>query len=167
VPGSDQHVTSKRLVSNSKWNLAAFACGLAAQFLTVPFVIQWIGLSGFGQAGLVLAVWAPLMLVGAVLGQATTREMSARLAAGNPQAASRVIDAAMLMCLGACVFGGVALAAVGPGLLSALVSDDCPTHCRLLSSSRALGGRRSRPYWFCRVPVPHGKIIAPWRRWRR
>jgi len=126
VAGGDQHFTSKRLISNSKWNLVAFACGLAAQFITVPFVIQRVGLAGFGRAGLVLAVWAPLMLVGAVLGQATTREMSARLAAGNPQAASRVIDAAMLLCLGACVFGGVALAAVGPALLSALVADDYP-----------------------------------------
>ena len=128
MTGSDQHVTSKRLVSNSKWNLVAFACGLAAQFITVPFIIHWIGLARFGRAGLVLAVWAPLMLVGAVLGQATTREMSARLSVGNVQAASRVIDAAMLMCLGACIFGGVALAVVGPRLMSALISNDYPSH---------------------------------------
>ena len=101
---SDRHATSRRLVSNSKWNLAAFACGLAAQFITVPFVIRWIGLGEFGRAGLVLAVWAPLMLVGTVLGQATTREMSARLGAGKTQSAARVIDSAMLLCLGACVF---------------------------------------------------------------
>lgn len=118
------HENLPSLISNSRWNLVAFACGLAAHFITVPFVISWIGLAAFGQAGLVLALWAPLMLVGTVLGQATTREMSAHLGASNSRAALRVFDTAMLLCLGACVVGGLLLAAVGPALLSALAAEN-------------------------------------------
>jgi O-antigen/teichoic acid export membrane protein len=121
--GSEQSLLSKRLISNSTWNIVAFACGLAAQFITVPFVIRWISLEGFGRAGLVLAVWAPMMLIGTVLGQATTREMSVRLGAGNLQAALRVLDTSMLVCLCACMIGGVAFSMAGPALLTAFVAD--------------------------------------------
>lgn len=115
--------SSRALISNSRWNLIAFACGLAAQFITVPFVIRWIGLAGFGQAGLVLAVWAPLMLVGTVLGQSTTREMSVRLGNNDAHTASRVLDTAMLLCASACVIGGLTLVVVGPALLAALAPE--------------------------------------------
>ena len=111
-----------RLVSNSRWNLFAFAFSLAAQFVTLPFVIRWIGLPAFGQAGLVLAIWAPLMLVGVVLGQATTRQVSTQLADADPDAATRVLATALWMCLAACALGGAALMIAGPALLSAIAA---------------------------------------------
>lgn len=117
----DRQVRNRSLISNSKWNLVAFACALAAQFAIVPFVIRWIGLAEFGRAGLVLAVWAPLMLIGTVLGQATTREMSARLGSSGLPEAQRVFDTAILLCSAVCAVGGLVLFAAGPSILSALV----------------------------------------------
>ncbi len=121
VGTGDQQVRNRQLISNSKWNLVAFACALAAQFVTVPFVIQWIGLAEFGRAGLVLAVWAPLMLVGGVLGQSTTREMAAHLGSGQTMEAQRIFDTAMLLCLAACAVGGLAVCLFGPAILAAMV----------------------------------------------
>lgn len=120
VMAGDRQVRNRGLISNSRWNLVAFACALAAQFATVPFVIRWIGLEAFGLAGLVVAIWAPLMLVGLVLGQATTREMSVRLSNGQAMSAQRVFDTAALLCAGACATGGVTLYFAGPIILSAL-----------------------------------------------
>ena len=108
------------LISNARWNLFAFSFGLAAQFITLPFVIRWIGLPAFGQGGLVLAMWAPLMLVGTVLGQATTREAAAL--EGQPVPARRTLAAALWLCFAACAIGLVALVALGPWLLGTLTS---------------------------------------------
>jgi O-antigen/teichoic acid export membrane protein len=66
------------LLSQSRWNLLGLACTLGAHFITVPFVVRWIGLEGFGRAGLVLAVAAPFTLFGTVIGQALVREVSSR-----------------------------------------------------------------------------------------
>lgn len=117
----DGQAPGRQLVSNSGWNLVAFASSLVAHFATLPFVIRWIGLAEFGRAGLVLAAWAPLMLVGTVLGQATTREMSARFGRGRPQGALRVLDSALLACLAACLVGGTAFSLAGPALLALFV----------------------------------------------
>nr|WHW29462.1 hypothetical protein [uncultured bacterium] len=102
------------LVANSRWNLIAFAFGLAANFVIIPFVLQWTSLEIFGQAGLVLAVCAPLMLIGTVLGQSLVREMASRLGAGDEEVARRTLDAALRLCLLACVCGWVLLASAGP-----------------------------------------------------
>lgn len=118
--------SSGRLLSNSRWNLLAFAFGLAAQFVTLPFVIRWIGLPAFGRAGLVLAVWAPLMLVGVVLGQATTRQISALSSTAGTDAAARILATALWLCMAACAAGGIAMAIVGPVLLSALAAEARP-----------------------------------------
>ena len=56
-----------RLVSNSRWNLIAFSISLVINFATIPIVISYIGLEAFGAAGLVIAIYAPFMLVGTVL----------------------------------------------------------------------------------------------------
>lgn len=126
VEAGRRFTRNRDLISNSKWNLVAFGCALAAHFATVPFVIRWIGLAEFGKAGLVLAVWAPLMLVGTVLGQATTREMSARLGIDKPQSAQRVLDTAIMLCVTACAIGGILLCVAGPAIYSTLVSTGQP-----------------------------------------
>ncbi len=107
-----------KLVSNSGRNIIAFTAAIAAQFLLVPVVIRSIGLVEFGRAGLVLAVWAPMSLVGIVLGQAATREIAAARAAGGSG------DSLQSAALGLCVVSGVAVALLfilcGPYLLDRL-----------------------------------------------
>ena len=108
------------LVESSRWNLLAFACGLAANFITIPFVLRWTSLEIFGQAGLVLAVCAPLTLIGTVLGQALVREMSSRLGASDEEDAGRTLDAALRLCLLASACGWVLLVIGGPWITSLL-----------------------------------------------
>lgn len=89
-----------RLVSNSRWNLIAFGVTLVINFATVPFIITCIGLDAFGAAGLVVAIYAPFMLVGTVIGQAMVRELSPRIAAGDYASAAPVLSAGLFMCAG-------------------------------------------------------------------
>ncbi|MEO6362320.1 MAG: oligosaccharide flippase family protein [Caldimonas sp.] len=112
------------LLSNSRWNLAAFACGLGANFIVVPFVVRWIGLPSFGRAGLVIAVCAPLTLIGTVLGQALVREVSARLGRGDQPGAARTLHEALRIGLVASVLAAVALIAFGPLIVRALIGSE-------------------------------------------
>ena len=112
------------LLENSRWNLLAFACGLTANFITIPFVVRWTSLDIFGQAGLVLAVCAPRMLIGTVLGQALVREMSSRLSAGEQIVADRTVDAALRLCLMASAVGWVLLVVCGPWITNLLTQKE-------------------------------------------
>lgn len=87
-----------RLISNSRWNLIAFGISLIINFATIPIVISYIGLDAFGAAGLVIAIYAPFMLVGTVLGQAMVRELSPRMAAGDYEQAAPIVSAGLVMC---------------------------------------------------------------------
>lgn len=118
---------SSRLASNSRWNLIAFACTLIAHFVTVPFVIARIGLPAFGEAGLVIAAWAPLLLVGTVLGQASTRAMAEQLSRSAPAQAGAIAGSAIVMGAGASLMLGGLFVMVGPFLLSALTRSGSPT----------------------------------------
>lgn len=97
-----------RLVSNSRWNLIAFGISLAINFATVPIVISYIGLDAFGVAGLVLAIYAPFMLVGTVLSQAMVRELSPRMVAGDFEHAAPVLSTGLFLC----AVGSVAVVAL-------------------------------------------------------
>ncbi len=80
-----------RLLSNSRWNLVAFATSLIVNFATLPVIVAAIGLPAFGVGGLVLAIYAPFMLVGTVLGQSMVKELAPLLATApqrNDRAAS-------------------------------------------------------------------------------
>jgi O-antigen/teichoic acid export membrane protein len=112
------------LVENSRWNLLAFACGLAANFITIPFVVRWTSLEIFGQAGLVLAVCAPLTLIGTVLGQALVREMSSRQGPGEEEVAGRTLDAALRLCLLASAVAWVLLVVGGSWITSFLTGKE-------------------------------------------
>ena len=118
------------LLENSRWNLLAFVCGLAGNFVTIPFIVRWTSLEIFGQAGLVLAVCAPLMLIGTVLGQALIREMSSHLGAGEEEFAGRTLDAALRLCLLASAAGWGLLIVGGPWITSFLTRKD--THSESL-----------------------------------
>ena len=111
------------LLANSRWNLAAFACTLAANFVTVPFVVRWTGLAAFGRAGLVIAVCAPLALIGTVLGQALVREMSSRIGRGDLAGAARTFGAALRLAALASSLGWVVLVMAGPWITAALTGD--------------------------------------------
>ena len=114
---AEQHKEARpSLLSNSRWNLIGFAFGLAANFVTLPFVVKWIGLSAFGQVGVLLAITGPLTLVGSVIGQALVREMSSRSGAGDLDGARRIHDAALRLCLLAGAAGWAVLVLIGPSI---------------------------------------------------
>ncbi|MFN9451323.1 MAG: oligosaccharide flippase family protein [Rubrivivax sp.] len=103
------------LLANSRWNLIAFVFTLGAHFIIVPGVIAAIGLVPFGHAGLVIAVWAPLILVGTVIGQAVTRELAAQLATGAKQPwASQLASSALWLCAATSLLVGATFVWLGP-----------------------------------------------------
>ena len=104
----------RQLYSNMRWNVAAFGCTLISNIVTVPLAVRWIGISEFGKAGLVMAICAPMMLVGTVLGQALVSPKSARLGAGDCDAARRITDASVRLCFCASLAAWVALEYAGP-----------------------------------------------------
>lgn len=84
-----------RLISNSRWNLIAFAIAVLANFVTLPIVISLIGLDAFGAAGLVIAIYAPFTLVGTVVGQALVMELAPRLALGDVESCNRFLSSVL------------------------------------------------------------------------
>lgn len=116
------------LAANSRWNLLAFTFTLAAHFITVPFVISHIGLTEFGHAGLVVAVWAPLVLVGTVLGQAATQQMADRISQGDSEASRKFAQSAIFLCLIACTATAILVATIGRPLLGWLVDQPREAH---------------------------------------
>lgn len=86
-----------KLVSSSRWNFIAFTVSVAANFVAIPLVILAIGLDAFGEAGLVLAVYAPFTLVGTVIGQALIKELAPRLVNGDREGCIRFTSAALFL----------------------------------------------------------------------
>ncbi len=109
------------LASNSRWNLVAFAFGLAGNFVTIPFVIRWIGMDAFGLAALVLAICAPMTLIGTVLGQALIREISSRESSGEKDIAGGFIHAAVRLCLLAALACWTLLILSGPWITQGML----------------------------------------------
>jgi O-antigen/teichoic acid export membrane protein len=107
------------LIANSGWNLVAFASSLAAQFVTIPFVVRWIGLESLGIASVIIAVCAPLSLVGIVTGQALIREISSRITAET--VVRDYTTAAIRCCLFGSFAGSVALLALAPTICQHLI----------------------------------------------
>jgi O-antigen/teichoic acid export membrane protein len=119
---TEQAVTTPvSLMANSRWNIIAFGSTLASNLVTVPFVVRWIGIDAFGQAGLVLAICAPLVLIGTVLGQALVRERSSRFGVGDTEGAQRLLDAALRLCLVVSALGWLTLVVTGPWITTLLL----------------------------------------------
>jgi O-antigen/teichoic acid export membrane protein len=91
-----QASAAERLVANSRWNFLAFSLGVVANVVSIPLVIAAIGLEAFGAAGLLLAMFAPLTLIGTVLGQALVKELSLMLAQGEQLACAQRVTAAIV-----------------------------------------------------------------------
>ena len=125
--------------------MASFIVAIAAQFVVVPLVIAEIGLTAFGHAGLVLAVWAPLALIGTVIGQAVTREISAALATGGT--ADALQSSALALCAAGGALAVLVFIAVGPAVLEWLDSSGVS---RASWSTLVLA---SVPGWFCQQLV--------------
>ncbi|MBW9051551.1 lipopolysaccharide biosynthesis protein [Rhizobium mesosinicum] len=120
----DRGEARSSLLGNSSWNLVAFVFTLIANLATVPFVVRWIGLHNFGNAGIVIAVTAPLTLIGTVLGQATVRETSTRTGRGEYSAAFHVAAVALKTCLITSAISCAGLVLIGPWLMKSLTSSD-------------------------------------------
>jgi len=106
-----------KLVSNSNWNFAAFAVAVMANFLTLPYVVHRLGMALFGLGGLVLAMLAPLMLVGTVIGQACVREVAPMLAEHRIVAARQMFSSALALCLCGCAMVFIVFGVGGPYLI--------------------------------------------------
>jgi O-antigen/teichoic acid export membrane protein len=112
------------VAGNSSWNLLAFVVGVLANLITMPFVIQRLGILQLGICGLFIALSTPLSLVGAALGQAAAQGI-ARYRSGSDQSDQSVT---LQFCAAIFAIAGLSVAAVGTTL--ALVS---PSILRLLS----------------------------------
>ena len=110
------------LIANSGWNLVAFASSLVAQFVTIPFVVRWIGLESLGIASVIIAVCTPLSLVGIVTGQALIREISSRIT--SETVVRDYTTAAIRCCLFGSFAGSVALLALAPTICQHLMSTE-------------------------------------------
>ncbi len=113
-PGdADSTAGGLRLVRNSNWNAAAFLVAVLVNFVTLPVVIARIGIDEFGAAGIFIGLFAPLMLVGTVVGQASIREVSASLARGQTEDARHVFWTALWVCAASCAIVVVLVAGTG------------------------------------------------------
>ena len=113
------------ITANSRWNLLGFGCMLAAHLITVPMVIERIGLGEFGRAGLVLAVWTPL-LVGTVLGNSVIRLVSSATALVSGSSARKALNNALYICLPACLAIGTIVVGGAPWLIASIASGSQP-----------------------------------------
>ncbi|MBY3311218.1 oligosaccharide flippase family protein [Rhizobium laguerreae] len=124
-PGS--HGRRGDLLGNSGWNFAGFLFTLIANLATVPFVVRWIGLHALGSAGIVIAIAAPVTLIGTVLGQAVIREISARIGRGEENAAARVGIAGIKICLIASAVAWLGIVLAGPWITTGIAGASLPT----------------------------------------
>ena len=103
APGAPEHRAAwARLIGNSNWNFAAFTVAVLSNFLTLPYVVHRIGIAQFGLGGLILAMLAPFMFVGTVIGQACVREIAPMLAERRTEAARQTFSSALALCLCGC-----------------------------------------------------------------
>jgi O-antigen/teichoic acid export membrane protein len=115
------------LLGNSGWNFAGFLFTLVANLATVPFVVRWIGLQALGNAGIVIAIAAPVTLIGTVLGQAIIREVSARIGRGEEHAAARVAIVGLKICLVASAIAWLGIVFAGPWIMTGIAGTSLPT----------------------------------------
>jgi len=71
------------VAANTGWNLLAFAVGVIANLITLPFVVRRLGIFQFGICGLFIALAAPLTLVGTALGQSAVQGIARHRSQGD------------------------------------------------------------------------------------
>ena len=115
--------SAARLLSNSRWNIIAFSVTVLINFVTIPVVISHIGLGAFGTSGLIIAIYAPFMLIGTVLGQFIVREFSQNVLLGKYRRSAHLYSAALSLCAAGCFFVITALTVVGGSIINLIVKD--------------------------------------------
>ena len=111
---------ASRLISNSRWNVAAFGVALIMNFLTIPLSIAAIGLEQFGSAGLVLGVLAPLALIGTVIGQVLVRDLAREQTIADVSLSRRIVWSAISWCSAGALGVGLLAATCGPWVMNFL-----------------------------------------------
>lgn len=87
-----------RLSQQAMWNATAFMCTLAAQLVIVPIAVSRIGVPAFGTAAVVVAAYAPFVLIGTVLSQFVIRETSVAIASGAFENAIASLKFSLVAC---------------------------------------------------------------------
>lgn len=105
-----------KLIGNSTWNGLAFLVGVGLNLVILPFVIDHLGISEFGFAGLIGACLAPAMIFSSVLAQTSARELTQHLMFDSQDRARQVFGSAFSLAL----LGGIPITLlvilVGPWL---------------------------------------------------
>ena len=95
------------VAGNSIWNLLAFALGVAANLITLPYVVKCLGIAQFGICGLLIALATPLSLVGTALGQSAAQGIARYRSEDDAVAVSEFC--ATVIAIGVAGIAGVAL----------------------------------------------------------
>jgi len=105
------------VAGNSVWNLLAFAVGVVANLITLPFVVQRLGISQFGICGLLIALATPFSLVGTTLGQSAAQGIARHMSQGDRVALSE-------FCATIITIGVVSIAGIGLllGLMAPIIA---------------------------------------------
>ncbi len=114
-------VNSANLVSNSRWNFIAFIITVVINFLTIPVVISFIGLDAFGMSGLIIAIYAPFMMLGTVLGQIVVREFSQDNVIKDDRGRAHFFSSVLFFCASGCILVITVLTAAGGSIISLFV----------------------------------------------
>jgi O-antigen/teichoic acid export membrane protein len=129
------------VAGNSVWNLLAFAVGIAANLLTLPFVLQRLGISQFGICGLWIALSAPLTLVGTTLGQSAAQGIARSRSRGDRVATTEFCATMIVIAIVGIAGMGLLLGLIAPSIATGLFprSSPSPHVLRLTSMTLALG----------------------------
>jgi O-antigen/teichoic acid export membrane protein len=109
-----------RVAGNSGWSVVAFLVGIAANLITLPFVIRQLGIYAFGVCGLIVAISTPFTLVGTTIGQATAQGIARYRARGDETAVHDFCATIALVACAGITVTGVLLALLIPALVNVL-----------------------------------------------
>ncbi|MBY5544938.1 oligosaccharide flippase family protein [Rhizobium leguminosarum] len=153
----ESHGRRSNLLGNSGWNFAGFLFMLVANLATVPFVVRWIGLQTLGSAGIVIAIAAPVTLIGTVLGQAVVREISARIGRGEEHAAARIAIVGIKICLIASAVAWLGIVLAGPWIMTGIAGASLPSQNLTVSFLIVATGTMAQQFSFVLQGICVGK----------
>ena len=85
------------LIQNSFWNFVSFVFSLIVSFITVPIVVNKLGVEYFGIYGLITGMLAPLCLANLGFGEATIKYVAQYAHKGNPDKVRKYIATTYMM----------------------------------------------------------------------
>jgi O-antigen/teichoic acid export membrane protein len=140
-PGGAARRPLALVAGNSVWNLLAFAVGIVANLITLPFVVQRLGITQFGICGLWIALAAPLTLVGTTLGQSAAQGIARYVSRGDQVAATEFCATIIAIAIVGIAGIGSLLGLIAPRIASGVFPSYAPSpHAlQLTSMTLALG----------------------------